>query len=63
MSEFRVLIKTDNAAFEDARYSETARILREVADRLEDGGDAGNVRDINGNPVGHFGFDSDEVTP
>lgn len=64
MSEFRVLIKTDNAAFEEeGRGTETARILRQVAYRLGCGDEAGNVRDINGNPVGDFGFHTDGVMP
>lgn len=46
---------TGNAAFEDAPASEIARILRELAKRMEDGdfpeGDT-PVRDINGNRCG-----------
>jgi hypothetical protein len=64
VSEFRVSIRTDNAAFEEGdRGAEVARILRDVADRLEDGFEAGSVRDINGNLVGGFDFHADEVMP
>jgi hypothetical protein len=56
MGEFRVQVNTDNAAFEEPGF-ELARILREVADRLESGSVAGNVRDINGNSVGSFELD------
>jgi hypothetical protein len=64
VSEFRVSIRTDNAAFEEGgRGAETARILRELADSLEDGVEAGSLRDINGNPVGDFGFHTDGVMP
>ena len=51
-------IDTTNAAFDgDDRGPELARILRELADRLEDGrfgpmDTAAPLRDINGNRVG-----------
>jgi hypothetical protein len=64
VSEFRVLIRTDNAAFEEGgRDAETVRLLRYVADCLEGGVSTANLRDINGNPVGDFGFRTDEVMP
>lgn len=53
---FGIIIKTDNAAFED-KPAEVARILRVLAERIEDRGmlDPGNcfpLRDGNGNDVG-----------
>ncbi len=61
-SMFKLTLKTDNAAFEDGAdgASETARILREVAARL-DGGARGTfpVRDLNGNTVGEASLTSD----
>lgn len=54
---FKLKIKTDNAAFaEDGNdgKNEVARILREIADKLEDGCDVGFPRDINGNKVGEW---------
>ncbi len=54
MSEFRLVIKTDNAAFEDYPR-EVARILRLVADKVEDGEPTGSARDANGNTVAAFG--------
>ena len=51
-------IDTGNAAFEGgARLPECARILREVADKLEQGNDPEELRlwplfDVNGNRVG-----------
>jgi len=51
-SFFEMQINTDNAAFEDK--SEIARILREIADRIDGGSIAGKIRDINGNMVGTF---------
>lgn len=58
MARVTITIDTDNAAFEDAgRAHETARILRELADRIEDT-DLPNgmlhLRDVNGNTVGQF---------
>lgn len=53
--EFTLAVTTENAAFEDKPY-ETARILREVADRIERGHDAGVIWDVNGNRVGEFDF-------
>jgi hypothetical protein len=58
---FKLEFATDNAAFQDgARIDEAARILREIADKMESkaqlGG--GRVRDVNGNTVGHW-----EMTP
>lgn len=52
---FKLEIETGNAAFDDegAAY-EIARILRALADRIENGDSAGSVRDVNGNKVGHF---------
>lgn len=62
-------IKVDNAAFWDANCEsedqehpehmqamayECARILREVAERLENGDEAGACVDVNGNRVGNF---------
>jgi hypothetical protein len=51
---FRLEIATDNAAFDDAPAVELARILRELADRVEEAeaGDVLPVRDLNGNRVG-----------
>lgn len=53
---FDLHVETDNAAFEDPA-AETARILREVADRLENGSTEGAIADINGNRVGSFFFE------
>lgn len=54
---FTLRMETDNAAFgeniTDNQY-EVARILRELADRLEEGEDSGWIRDVNGNKVGTF---------
>lgn len=59
---FQLNIDTDNAAFGDSqneRDVETARILRWVADRVEEGRDFSYFQmlfDINGNDVGRAAF-------
>ena len=66
--QFRLTINTDNAAFEgqyqgDDHRFEVARILRDVADRLQRGEDFSffeTLRDINGNDVGRAAHKTDE---
>lgn len=58
---FTLHIKQDNAAFcnEDGDHqpeAETARLLREAADRVEEGHRAAGLYDINGNAVGAYTF-------
>ena len=48
-----IQINTDNAAFEDKNF-ELARILRELADKIENGQEEGSLFDYNGNKVGGF---------
>jgi len=61
MANFKLNIKTDNAAFDgDNRDAEVVRILREIAANIEQGREAGVVRDINGNRVGTYGHMGDE---
>ena len=56
MSNIIITINTDNAAFEDDEEVEVARILRNLANRIEMAGcrAQGPLRDINGNIVGEF---------
>lgn len=58
---FTLTIRTDNDAFQDAPAMEVARILRQEADRLEDGAyDVPKFRtvfDVNGNDVGRAKLD------
>lgn len=53
---FKVSIEMDNAAFEESSGVEVARILRSVADAIDEQdvlpGFEMNLRDINGNKVG-----------
>lgn len=72
--EFQLSIKMDNAAFYEDSYAdqpipqqglEVARILRELADKVEDMGDISDrssnlyLRDYNGNVVGEAVTDND----
>lgn len=65
-SAFTVAFNTDNAAFDGADGDhEIARILREIAQRFEDGdgiryGDPVRIRDINGNRIGFFAWSDTE---
>jgi hypothetical protein len=52
MNEIIIKIETVNAAFEGAEGYEVARILRDLADKIEDNNQPSKVRDINGNTVG-----------
>ena len=54
---FKVIMNLDNAAFQDRNTEmETARILREIADKIENGDDSLKIYDINGNSIGSWGF-------
>ncbi len=55
METFALKIKTGNAAFHEGEpLAEVARILREVADKLDRSDPAGTIFDANGNSVGEF---------
>ncbi len=58
MSDIKITLTTDNAAFDGDCAGEVARILRELAERIESqglmGGEEHGLRDINGNTVGRF---------
>lgn len=56
---FELKFDTDNAAFTDDCAAECARILREIADKLEAGKNGGPVMDYNGNGVGMWDLDSE----
>jgi hypothetical protein len=56
---FNLKISLENEAFySEQKHAELIRILRELADRLEEhGGLTGtNIRDVNGNTVGKVSF-------
>jgi hypothetical protein len=44
-----IKIFTGGAAFEDDYTFETARVLREIADKIEAGREPASINDINGN--------------
>lgn len=52
MDHISIKIKTVNAAFDGDEARETARILRELADKLEQGREPDSLLDNNGNKVG-----------
>lgn len=64
MGHFKLTIATGNAAFDHRPEGEIARILRALADQLDDGDvlrarsignvNAGELRDHNGNRVGRW---------
>ena len=51
---FRINFGTDNAVFDDKAGSETCRILRSIAKKIENGDLYGPVRDVNGNLIGNW---------
>ena len=63
----KIEFSTGNAAFNDMetgefskneRAYESVRILKEIVKKIEAGEECGNIRDINGNTVGEWGFTS-----
>ena len=58
--KFGLKISSENAAFADNPEYETARLLRQTADRLENGIPGGMLMDINGNRVGHWDLEVPE---
>ena len=53
--EFKLKINTDNDAFQSASTHEIARILRKLADKVEDSDmEGGYLHDINGNRIGEW---------
>ena len=60
-----ITMDMDNAAFEGDWSFEAARILRNYVDRLDEQGrdEAFNLRDVNGNTVGHAKISDDEEEP
>lgn len=56
---FVVTFEMDNAAFEPPNAGETSRVLRVIADQVDQAADigpedGGDVRDVNGNTVGYW---------
>lgn len=60
---FTLRIRTENDAFGETfehRQAEVTRIVRDALHSIELGNASGVLRDINGNTVGHFGFEDSE---
>jgi len=51
MEKLIITIETVNSAFEDYTEQEVARILRELADKIEAGRQPESINDMNGHPV------------
>lgn len=52
----KIEFKTGNEAFSGDSFDfEVARILRDVASKIETGVTEGIIRDVNGNTIGTFG--------
>jgi hypothetical protein len=61
MARFILKFDCDNAAFADGDAPhEIARILREIADHMEEGSTSGHAIDGNGNIVGKFFYEPPE---
>jgi len=54
---FELKFKTNNATFEDYVEQEVSRILKEIANKIENGSTGGKVKDINGNTIGEWDLD------
>ena len=52
--KFTIEFESGDAALSDDPHGESARILRAIASRLDDGEDSGIVADLNGNSVGQW---------
>lgn len=50
----------ENAAFQDDPDGETARILKGIIGKIEQGRTCGPCMDINGNKVGNWSYDPPE---
>ncbi len=53
--------ETDNAAFDEYPAGETSRILHEIADLVVSGDLSGDIRDVNGNKMGHYELETEET--
>lgn len=52
--KLKITINSTNAAFDTWPEIETARLLREIADKVERGSTGGPAIDINGNKCGEW---------
>lgn len=69
MAEFTLSFRMDNAAFSDDPGAEAARILRQIAATVANGGDGWTfgeanmrpIRDVNGNRIGEWTADLEDL--
>ena len=54
MAQFKLTMDLDNDVFQIDTYSEVARIMEVVAERVKEGHDDDLLYDINGNVVGSW---------
>lgn len=52
----KLKFSTVNASFEASELGETARILRDIADKITQGRRDGSVMDLNGNRIGTWEY-------
>ena len=60
---FKLTIETDNAAFDPDTHYEVSRILRNVIEKIGAGVSEGTLVDSNGNSVGKFSLETEEIPP
>ena len=51
---FKLSFETDNASFDPWRPGEIARILKDIAYKIEGGETSGSIMDSNGNKLGNW---------
>jgi hypothetical protein len=60
--EFNLKIKVDNDAYHNqAIQYQLIDNLKDIISKLEDANDWGTVRDVNGNTVGEWSLDHEEI--
>ncbi len=59
--KFKLKIESGDDAMVGFPYEAVAEILRDVANKLDCGGESGPIHDANGNKVGRFTLDVEEV--
>lgn len=57
---FKLIIHTDNAAFDDGLHRELARLLRIVQGNVSKGVAFGSLQDLSGDTVGRYYLHDDE---
>lgn len=58
---FKLEFNTDNAAFDEGPHTESAGILKAVAQKVILGMRAGHIHDTNGNKIGRWELDHEDA--